>query len=91
MSPLACYFSNGILVLMLVGLFLSSQKERKQLLSRLLEKNDIPGIPEESPMGEMLRNLGAEPAGEAQPGIKIKGVQERVVFNIPNMPTYRAK
>lgn len=91
MSHLACYISNGLLALMLVSLYLSSQRERKSLLNRLLEKNDIPGIPEESGFGEVLKDLGIkvksapkEVVTEEQKRL-IKRAQERVHFDIPNM------
>lgn len=92
MSHLACYISNALLALMLVGLYLSSKKERTQLMNRLLAEKGIETIPEESPLANALERLGAKHPSEVQsPQVrqKIKESQERIRFNIPGMEGFR--
>lgn len=87
MSHLACYISNALLALMLVGLYLSSKKERTQLMNRLLAGKGIETIPEESPLSEALKNFGAPGVSEENVR-KMTKPKERIRFNIPGMPQF---
>lgn len=90
MLPVLLFTSNVILALMLVGQALMYRKDMKQLLNRLLESKGVEGIPEDSPLGNVLGNLGAA-AQPPEMRQKIKEAQERVRFNIPNMTQFKAK
>ncbi len=87
MSEMPWYILSGTLVLLLVLQALHNQKIQKGLIDKILEKQGLEPIPDDSPIGSMLKEMGATPINEEQ--VKtVKKAQEaaRIRFNIPNMP-----
>jgi len=87
-SQVLLFILSVILALMLG---IQSQQHRKTvnvLLSRILESQGLEGIPEDSPMAEMLQNFGAKKKSEERAP---KKEVERTRFQIPGMPIFKGK